>query len=77
MIPEDDQRKRAGNAPQNFSIINRMALSALKQEHTVKLGIKSKRLNAGSNEILMRGPCCGGGINIAVADMSEVKRKPK
>jgi hypothetical protein len=54
-----------------------MALSALKQEHTVKLGIKSKRLNAGSNEILMRGPCCGGGINIAVADMSEVKRKPK
>ena len=51
---EDDQRKRAGNAAQNFSIINRMDLSALKQEYTVKLGIKSKRLNAGWNHQYLR-----------------------
>jgi predicted transposase YbfD/YdcC len=44
---EDDQRKRAGNAVQNYSIIARMALTALKQEQSIKLGIKSKRLNAG------------------------------
>jgi len=46
---EDDQRKRAGNAAQNFSIVNRIALTALKQDKLVKLGIKSKRLNAGWN----------------------------
>ena len=51
---EDDQRKRAGNAAQNFSIINRMDLSALKQEYTFKLGIKSKRLNAGWNHQYLR-----------------------
>ena len=51
---EDDQRKRAGNAAQNFSIINRMDLSALKQEYTVKFGIKSKRLNAGWNHQYLR-----------------------
>ena len=51
---EDDQRKRAGNAAQNFSIINRMALTALKQEQSIKLGIKSKRLNAGWNHTYLR-----------------------
>jgi len=51
---EDDQRKRAGNAAQNFSIVNRIALTALKQDKLVKLGIKSKRLNAGWNHNYLR-----------------------
>jgi predicted transposase YbfD/YdcC len=51
---EDDQRKRARNAAQNFSIIARMALTALKQEQSIKLGIKSKRLNAGWNHTYLR-----------------------
>lgn len=44
---EDQSRKRAGHAAQNFSILNRIALNLLKNEKTSKLGVKSKRLKAG------------------------------
>jgi len=44
---EDLDRKRAGNATQNFSILNRIALNLLRQDKTCKLGIKGKRLQAG------------------------------
>jgi len=44
---EDNSRKRAGYAAQNFSILNRIALNILKNEITSKLGIKGKRLKAG------------------------------
>lgn len=43
---EDLSRKRAGNAAQNFSLLNRIALNLLKQETTLKRGIKGKRLKA-------------------------------
>jgi predicted transposase YbfD/YdcC len=43
---EDLDRKRAGHAAQNFSIINRIALNLLKQEQSLKRGIKGKRLKA-------------------------------
>jgi predicted transposase YbfD/YdcC len=43
---EDLSRKRAGNAAQNFSVLNRIALNLLKQETTLKRGIKGKRLKA-------------------------------
>jgi predicted transposase YbfD/YdcC len=43
---EDLSRKRAGNAAQNFSLLNRIALNLLKQEKTLKRGIKGKRLKA-------------------------------
>jgi predicted transposase YbfD/YdcC len=43
---EDASRKRAGNAAQNFSLLNRIALNMLKQEKTLKRGIKGKRLKA-------------------------------
>lgn len=43
---EDQSRKRAGNAAQNFSLLNRIALNLLKQETTLKRGIKGKRLKA-------------------------------
>jgi predicted transposase YbfD/YdcC len=43
---EDLIRKRAGNAAQNFSLLNRIALNLLKQETTLKRGIKGKRLKA-------------------------------
>lgn len=50
---EDFNRKRAGNASQNFSLINKIALNLAKQEKTCKLGIKSKRLKSGwDNEYL-------------------------
>jgi len=45
---EDLSRKRDGNAAQNFSTINRIALNLLKKDPT-KLGIRGKRLKAGWN----------------------------
>ena len=44
---EDQSRLRKGHADTNFSILRRTALSLLKNESTVKVGIKNKRLNAG------------------------------
>jgi predicted transposase YbfD/YdcC len=50
---EDQSRKRAGNAAENFSVINRIALNLLKNEATTKQGVKGKRLKAGwSNDYL-------------------------
>jgi len=47
---EDLDRKRAGHAAQNFSILNRIALNLLKQDKTSKHGIKGKRLKAAWNQ---------------------------
>jgi predicted transposase YbfD/YdcC len=44
---EDASRKRAENAAQNFSLLNKIALNLLKHEKTLKLGVKSRRLKAG------------------------------
>jgi hypothetical protein len=43
---EDQSRLREGHAATNFSLVRRAALSLLKNEHTTKLGVKNKRLNA-------------------------------
>jgi len=44
---EDASRKRTGNSPQNFSILNKIALNLLKNEKTSKIGVKSRRMKAG------------------------------
>jgi len=44
---EDHSRVRKDNAPQNFAVLRHMALNLLKQEQTVKAGIKAKRLKCG------------------------------
>ena len=44
---EDECRLRKGHADANFSILRRTALSLLKNNHTLKIGVKNKRLNAG------------------------------
>ncbi len=62
---EDLDRKRAGHAAQNFSLLNRIALNLLKQEQSLKRGIKGKRLKAAWNHSYllkllgfdMRRPC--------------------
>jgi len=47
---EDQCRVRKGHADTNFSILRRTALSLLKNESTLKVGIKNKRLTAGWDE---------------------------
>lgn len=47
---EDQCRLRKGHADANFSLLRRHALSLLKNERTVKVGIKNKRLTAGWND---------------------------
>jgi predicted transposase YbfD/YdcC len=44
---EDQSRLRRGHADANFSILRRTALSLLKNNHSLKVGIKNKRLAAG------------------------------
>ena len=44
---EDQSRVRKGHADANFSILRRTALSLLKNNKTLKVGVKNKRLNAG------------------------------
>jgi predicted transposase YbfD/YdcC len=44
---EDLDRKRAANAVQNFSMLNRIALSLRKQDKASKRGVHGKRLKAG------------------------------
>lgn len=52
---EDASRKRSGNSPQNFSTLNKIALNLLKNEKTLKVGIKGRRLKAGwDNKYLMK-----------------------
>lgn len=52
---EDASRKRKNNAPQNFSILNKIALNLLKNEKSLKVGVKSRRMKAGwDNTYLMK-----------------------
>ncbi|MFA5417630.1 MAG: ISAs1 family transposase, partial [Bacteroidales bacterium] len=52
---EDASRKRSGNSPQNFSTLNKIALNLLKNERTLRVGVKGRRLKAGwDNKYLMK-----------------------
>jgi len=46
---EDDSRIRKNNAPENMAILRRIAVNLLKQEKTLKRGVKGKRLKAAMN----------------------------
>ena len=44
---EDQNRLRSGFAAENFSLMNKIALNLLKNEKSVRIGVKNKRLKAG------------------------------
>jgi predicted transposase YbfD/YdcC len=47
---EDHHRVRKDNGPANFAVLRHIALNLLKQEKSLKVGIKAKRLKAGWDE---------------------------
>jgi predicted transposase YbfD/YdcC len=47
---EDQRRVRKDHGPENFSRLSRMSLNLLKNEKTLKVGVKAKRLRAGWDE---------------------------
>lgn len=52
---EDESRIRIGNSAENLGILRHLALNLLKQETTLKRGLKAKRLKAGwSNKYLVK-----------------------
>ena len=52
---EDECRIRTGHAPENFALLRHLALSALNQEKTAKLGAHNKRRRAGwDNDYLLK-----------------------
>ena len=52
---EDDSRIRAGNAPENLALVRKLTHNLLKQETTLKRGIKTKRLKAAwDNKYLLK-----------------------
>ena len=44
---EDQSRIRSGHAPENMTLMRKIALNLLAQESSVKVGKKAKRLKAG------------------------------
>jgi predicted transposase YbfD/YdcC len=51
---EDASRIRVGHAPENLAIIRRFALNLLRQEHSQRTGLSTKRLRAALDDTYLR-----------------------
>ena len=68
---EDDSRVRMGHAPENFSLLRHIAINAVKQEKTAKLGVKNKQLKAGWDEAGLARILLGVGASCDFPDSGE------
>lgn len=55
---EDDCRVRKDHAPRNLALLRRLALNLLKQDTSLKIGVKAKRLRAGWDEPYLHNVLC-------------------
>lgn len=55
---EDSSRKRAGNAAENFAMLNRIALNLVKADTTTKASVKRKRKMAGWDDQYLEHLLC-------------------
>ncbi len=47
---ENESRVRTGHAVENFAVLRHIARNLLRQDRSVKIGIKAKRLTCGWDE---------------------------
>ena len=59
---EDQNRKRAGNAAQNFSLLNRIALNLIRKDKSTKGSVRGKRLQAAWDDAFLWQLLVGGKI---------------
>jgi predicted transposase YbfD/YdcC len=57
---EDENRARKDHAPQNLAVLRHLALNLLKQDTSLKIGIKAKRLRAGWDHQYLLNVLCAG-----------------
>jgi predicted transposase YbfD/YdcC len=57
---EDENRVRKDHAPQNLAVLRHLALNLLKQDTSLKVGIKAKRLRAGWDHQYLLNVLCAG-----------------
>ena len=56
---EDDCRVRKGYAPENLALIRHLALNLLKNDKSLKVGVKAKRKRAGWDNDYLRKTILG------------------
>jgi predicted transposase YbfD/YdcC len=59
---EDQARMRMGNAAENFSVLRRIALNLFRQDKTSKVGVKTRRLLAASDDAYRLNLLSGQGL---------------